>query len=168
MDKNQLYIIGAVVVSSVTILGVILGLDSKNASPPLNSSEGNASVEVVGEQSHNWGDIDIMGGKVEKTFEIKNSGDGDLEIANIVTSCMCTEAQVEILEEKSPVFGMHTRSSWKGVIKSGEVAKIRVVFDPLFHGPEAVGPITRIVAIDTNDKNNKKLELRLSGNVVKL
>jgi hypothetical protein len=79
---------------------------------------------------------------------------------------MCTEAQVVINDEKSPVFGMHSRSSWKGVVSSGESADVKVVFDPLFHGPQGTGPITRLVSFETNDPESPRMEFKLTGNVV--
>ena len=79
---------------------------------------------------------------------------------------MCTEAIVAIDGEKSPIFGMHTRSGWKGVIEPGQTAVVKVVFDPMFHGPQGTGPITRLVSFNTNDSENSTVELRLTGNVV--
>ena len=83
------------------------------------------------------------------------------------TSCMCTQAKIVINGVSSPAFGMHGSSEWKGTIKPKEIAEVRAVFDPLFHGPDAVGPVTRFVSFDTNDVKNPTVELKLTGNVVK-
>lgn len=167
MTKENKILIGLVGISSVLILvfGVVLVTKTQ---PPTLETSGNARIEVLGEKTHSWGQIDIDGGNVEKTFQIRNSGDSDLEITNFKTSCMCTETQISINGEQSPIFGMHTRSGWKGVVEPGETANINVVFDPLFHGPQGTGPITRIVSFDTNDSSNRTMEFRLSGNVVRL
>jgi hypothetical protein len=147
----------------ILVLGVVLAGNS--AAPELEASE-DAQMQVLGAMTHDWGEIDIRGGNVEKVFEIENTGDGDLEVTNFKTSCMCTEAQVVINDEKSPVFGMHSRSSWKGVVSSGESADVKVVFDPLFHGPQGTGPITRLVSFETNDPESPRMEFKLTGNVV--
>ena len=47
-------------------------------------------------------------------------------------------------------------------------AVVNVVFDPMFHGPQGTGPITRIVSFDTNDSGNRTVEFRLTGNVVRI
>ncbi|MCA9333386.1 DUF1573 domain-containing protein [Candidatus Saccharibacteria bacterium] len=138
------------------------------SNPPELNNKGNPKVEILGEKTHSWGEIDIEGGNVEKIFKIRNVGDDPLEVTNFKTSCMCTEAQISIGDDTSPAFGMHTRSGWKGSIQPGETADIRVVFDPLFHGPQGTGPITRLVSFNTNDSSNSTVEFRLSGNVVRV
>lgn len=165
IKENKVFIGIGLFIILFFVLGIVF--TSKYQSSTLEPS-GDARIEVLSEKIHDWGQIDIEGGNVEKTFQIKNSGDSDLEITNIKTSCLCTETQIDINGDKSPVFGMHTRSGWKGVIKPGDSAEVRVVFDPLFHGPQGTGPITRLVSLDTNDVANRTIEFRLSGNVVRL
>jgi hypothetical protein len=167
MSKENKIVITVVALSTILILVLGIAFANKTQPPDLEAS-GDAKAEILGAMAHNWGRIDIDGGNVEKVFEVKNSGRTDLEITNFKTSCMCTEAQVTIDDDKSPIFGMHTRSGWKGVVKPGKTAEIKVVFDPMFHGPQGTGPVTRIVSFDTNDSNNQTVELRLTGNVVKV
>ncbi len=167
MTKQNAIVIGLVGLSSVLIFVLGMVLVNKTQPPTLDIS-GNAKVAVLGDTSHDWGQIDIKGGHVEKIFQIKNTGDSDLEVTNFKTSCMCTEAQVIIAGNNSPVFGMHSRSGWRGVLKPGETADVKVVFDPMFHGPQGTGPITRMVSFNTNDSNNQTVEFRLAGNVVRL
>lgn len=162
-DKKTLVIFMLI---SIAVLGLGIIFVTKTQPQELKESEA-AMIEIIGEMSHNWGEIDINGGTVEKTFQIKNSGTDDLIVTNFITSCMCTEARVIINEEKSPIFGMHSKSGWKGIIKPGETANVKVVFDPMAHGPDAVGPITRFVSFETNALNNQKMELEVSGNVIK-
>ena len=88
-------------------------LVNKTQPPVLDTANSKARAEVLGTKAHDWGEIDIEGGNVEKIFQLKNTGETDLEITNFRTSCMCTEAQVTITGIDSPVFGMHTRSGWK-------------------------------------------------------
>ena len=56
----------------------------------------------------------------------------------------------------------------KGVVKPGETADINVVFDPMFHGPQGTGPITRLVSFNTNDSSNRTVEFKLTGNVIRV
>ena len=166
MSKENVLIISFVgIVSLLVIVGGAV-LVSKTKPRELDTG-GSARAEILDEKIHDWGQIDIEGGNVEKVFRIRNNGDSDLEVTNVKTSCMCTEAQLSISGQNSPVFGMHTISGWVGSIKPGETAEVRVVFDPLFHGPQGTGPITRLVSLNTNDVNNRTVELRLMGNVVR-
>ncbi|KKS17568.1 MAG: hypothetical protein UU77_C0005G0019 [candidate division WWE3 bacterium GW2011_GWC1_41_7] len=151
---------------SVLILGIGIVAATSKTPPQLEQTDG-AKLEFVGDKTFDWGIIDINGGIVEKIFTIRNAGETDLLMTNVKTSCMCTEAQVIINGEASPAFQMHAQSSWKGTVKPGEEAQIRVVFDPLFHGPTGTGPITRLIGFDTNDRNNATGELTVTAVVAK-
>lgn len=151
---------------SIVVLGLGIVFVTKTQPQELKKSEA-AMIEVMDEMEHDWGEIDIFGGTVEKVFQIKNSGTGDLTVTNFITSCMCTEARVLINGGRSPIFGMHSRSGWSVTIEPGQTADVEVVFDPMAHGPDAVGPITRFVSFETNDLNNQKVELKVSGEVIK-
>ncbi|MBI2620734.1 DUF1573 domain-containing protein [candidate division WWE3 bacterium] len=163
MDKTSKIFLSAVFLFSALVVVFGLLLLTGSSSPRANAG---GKLEVLGSTSHDWGDIDIYGGKVEKTFTVKNGGDKDLEVSEFKTSCMCTTVQVISKEERSPVFGMHSTSRWKMVIKPGEGADVKVVFDPLFHGPQATGPITRLASFVTSDASNPFVEFALSGVVV--
>lgn len=157
-----------IIISLVSLVIFILGVAAiSSSSPQTLNKNANSHIEFMSEKQHNWGEIDIEGGVVEKEFEIKNTGEGNLEVNNFKTSCMCTEVEVIINGERSPAFGMHSQSGWKGVIKPGESAQIHVVFDPMFHGPQGTGPVTRYISFNTNDQDNSSVELKLTGDVVK-
>lgn len=97
---------------------------------------------------HNWEDINIMGGKVSKDFTLKNTQDIPLYLEGAVTSCMCTTAFFTLQDgTESGAFGMHGGPNWSAVIAPGESFDVKVVFDPLAHGPEATGPIQRTVNV---------------------
>ncbi len=120
------------------------------------------AVQVV-ESTYDWGDIPINGGKVEKTFDIKNDGSETLELSNVSTSCMCTTAQLVLGDRRSPEFGMHGRSSYVLKVPGGETAQLKVVFDPAFHGPSGVGPIDRKIKVETNDLDEQELLFALTA-----
>ncbi len=158
-------IVSLVVGATVLLLigGVVLA--SRAPSPPRIETTAQAQAEIQ-ESTHDWGTITLTGGVVHKSFMIKNSGSSPLQLANIKTSCMCTEAKVIINGQQSPYFGMHSNSSWLGELEPGQEAELVVTFDPAFHGPSGTGQITRIVSVETNDQNNSNLEFSLSANVI--
>lgn len=166
MSKDNKVIVS--IFGGLSILILVVGTLLVNKSQPKNiTATSDAKVAIIGPNSHGWGEIPIDGGNVEKTFQIKNEGTTDLAMSNLKTSCMCTEAMFVIDGNNSPVFGMHTKSNWVGVLKPGQTADVKVVFDPMFHGPQATGPITRLVSFNTNDRSNPTVEFRLTGNVIK-
>jgi hypothetical protein len=156
-----------VIIGLVSLVVIVAGLafSSKTAKVEF-SKTGDAKVEFLNETSFDWGEIDIYGGNATYTFEFKNTGTAPLELANVKTSCACTEARVTINGTKSPFFGMHTRSTWTGSLAPQETAEVYVVFDPLFHGPGGTGAAYRLVSIDTNSKETPRIELKLTGVVI--
>ena len=129
--------------------------------------------------NYDWGDINIEGGMVSHTFKLKNDGTEDLIVKRATTSCMCTTATIQDSSENlSPQFGMHGSSTWGQPIAPGEEFTVDVVFDPMAHGPQAVGPIQRSVYIETSsvangnyaqsspDGKSSITELRVSGDVM--
>lgn len=137
---------------------LLIGCESQvtnTSTPDLISTNASGLISPLEEISFDWGDINIMGGDVAKTFKFKNEGDQDLIIKSAITSCMCTTAQVNLFDgSQSPLFGMHSKTPWGGVVKPGEEFEIEVVFDPLAHGPDAVGPIQRSIYIETSSEIN--------------
>lgn len=116
---------------------------------------------------YDWGNINYSGGDAKHSFEIKNSGQAQLTLANIKTSCMCTTAKITTKSGTSPIVKMHEVSDWKGVLEPGEVGKLEVDFDPTFHGPTGTGPIERIISVETSDPNRPYFEFNLKGVVIK-
>ena len=141
--------------------GIVFGL--MNYSP--TETQGAPKVEI-NPLEYDAGDISMANGPVNRTYEIKNTGDGDLKIKDIKTSCMCTTAVLRVDEIKSPTFAMHDDSSfWSQKIAAGETGFLDVSFDPAFHGPEGVGQAIRVVYFSTNDPENEKAEVKLMANV---
>lgn len=113
---------------------------------------------------HNFGEISIDGGEVEKGFHFRNDGEEDLILKGAETSCGCTEAYFELPDGSvSPTFGMHDNPEWEYAIKPGEEFEIEVEFDPLAHGPDSVGPVIRDVTVFTSDSDQ---EIRISADVL--
>ncbi|MBI2338096.1 DUF1573 domain-containing protein [Candidatus Daviesbacteria bacterium] len=159
-----------IIIASVLITALILGggvffLSKSETSANIATSQ-NAEASVD-QKNFDWGQINMKAGNVSKTFTIKNSGTEILKLYKIRTSCHCTKARVKIGSTTSPFFGMNTVSSWTGEIPPGQEAELEVIFDPAYHGPQGVGPINRLVSIETNDKSNSRIEFSLTGTVFK-
>lgn len=92
-----------------------------------------------------WGTIPAIPA-VSQTFPIQNTGDEPLIITSVVSSCGCTIASLS-----------------SSVIPPGQRADLKVVFDPNFH--ETVGPVTRLIWLQTNDPDQPLIEIRLDANV---
>lgn len=160
-------IIGVVLISLLILGGgvFLLAQTSSTTKQDVTLSQ-NARVEVQ-ERTFDWGEIKYSGGNVSKTFAIKNTGSDPLKLYNVKTSCACTIANLTIEGSLSPDFGMHTKSSWVGEVAPGKEAILNVIFDPDFHGPTGVGPMERLISLQTNDLASPTLEFKLIGNVVR-
>lgn len=147
------------------IFGGVVLVTKTNNTAVLSQSE---AVQVNTDRTdYDWGEIGINNGKVWAEFVIANTGSAPLELGNVKTSCACTTAQVVIDGQASPYFGMHTKSGWTGEVAPGESAKLIVEFDPLFHGPQGVGQITRQTTVETNDPTQKLLTFITTAEVVR-
>lgn len=159
------FLIGIVLTTLVLLGGVVyFGAQMGATTEVLASTEVETQVD---EMRHDWGTIDINGGIVSKTFTIENSGTEPLQLYDVQTSCMCTTAQLKTKDNSSKKFGMHEKTRSIFEVAPGETAELIIEFDPNFHGPSGVGPISRTVTISTNDANNPGLAFQLSANVIK-
>ena len=89
-------------------------------------------------------------------------GTEDVTILSGVTSCMCTEGEIDNLR-----FGMHESSGTTIVIPAGGEKILKATFDPLAHGPEGVGAIKRDVVLKTNSTETPQIKVVFAANVVK-
>lgn len=165
MDKKILIGLAGAFLAVVIIGAVVLSLPDQGSNSNLTPTA-DAKVEVS-EINHDWGEIGIDDGNVEKVFEIKNDGTKPLALYNVYTSCMCTTAQLILDDQDSPLFGMHDKSSYVMEVPPGKSAKLKVVFDPAYHGPSGVGPITREVIVKTNASESPEINFVLTANVVR-
>jgi hypothetical protein len=93
-----------------------------------------------------WGTIPARP-PVAQSFPIQNQGNEPLLVTGVTTSCGCTVAELS-----------------SSVIPPGQRADLVVIFDPAYH--ETVGPVTRVVWVETNDPDTPLLELRLDADVL--
>ncbi len=164
--NNKKIIIGFVIFTLLILGGGIYILSTTTSSPVAVTASQKAKVQVD-QKFFDWGNIPINGGNAIKTFSIKNSGTDILKITGVKTSCTCTKAQIIIDGKTSPYFSMHATSGWVGEVAPGKEAQLKVIFDPAFHGPTGVGPMERLISMQTNDAQNPNLEFSLKGVVVK-
>lgn len=152
------YIIGVAIVAVVLILASY----SFPGDDTINTKAEVASAITVVEESYDFGEIDIFGGKVSTTYTLKNEGTEDVSITSAVTSCMCTEGEIEDLK-----FGMHESSGKTVVIPAGEEKVLTAIYDPLTHGPNGTGKIKRELFLNTNSTETPEIKVTFSGNVIK-
>src|SRR3989339_1528292 len=165
--KNNIHIIIIVLFVLILIVGGIIVGAIMDAS---DTSNGGVAKIVIDSNRYDFGTISMADGLPRHTFTIKNEGTADLDISQISTSCMCTSAILSVDGQDSPKFGMHSNPTfWSQSIAPGQTATLEVIFDPLAHGPDAIGPITRGITGYSNDNGGKNVpfQLTFSGNVVK-
>ncbi|MBU0702422.1 MAG: DUF1573 domain-containing protein [Chloroflexi bacterium] len=83
---------------------------------------------------------------VTHIFAVQNTGDADLQISNLVTSCGCTTAEL-----------------LSNVIPPGQRTDLTVTFDANYH--ETQGEVTRLVWFATNDPTQPWVEVRIAADV---
>ena len=151
------------IIAIVVIVGGIFLLSSNGNDSSSDVAEvESTSALVVDESSYDFGDIDIFGGKVRTDFMLTNSGTGDIEILAGTTSCGCTDGNIGGIS-----FGMHEGMAKTVTIQAGESKALTAIYDPLAHGPNATGPVTRQLFLKTNSTETPEIEVKVSANVVK-
>ncbi|OIN90932.1 hypothetical protein AUJ42_02500 [Candidatus Collierbacteria bacterium CG1_02_44_10] len=159
------FVIGIIAVTVIILFGAIFlaGKTGGTVSVPVDTQVSLTTSDT----KYDWGDIDINGGMAIKDFEIKNNGSSVLKLYDVKTSCTCTTAQLKSASLTSPKFSMHDKGPFVFEINPGKSASLIVEFDPLFHGPNGTGPISRTITMSSNDANNPTLSYILTANVVK-
>ena len=132
------------------------------------NSTASKSLLTVSEKFYDFGTISMKNGIVNKEFTVTNTGDKDITVSTVLTSCMCTTVLIVAPDgsTKGP-FGMAGHGGSvppaNEIIKAGESRVIRVVFDPNAHGPAGVGPIDRFITL--TDISGNVLQLEIKANV---
>lgn len=152
------YIIGGLIFLAVFVLFSFLMTNDQQP----NQNPYVASAVIAERTFHDFGTIEIFGGKVSTTYVLKNTGEEDVSIVSAVTSCMCTEGEIGGVR-----FGMHDKTSLRVVIPAGEEKILTATFDPLAHGPNGTGKITRELTLTTDSSETPKIMVRFAANVVK-
>jgi hypothetical protein len=161
IEKRDRYIKYGAVAAVLLVAGFFL----MDRDPGTNG----ASRILINPTSHDFGDVSVRGGVVKTVMTIKNEGDSDLVINEMDTSCGCTSATVEKDGKEGPAFGMKMHGDnpvgWSERVKPGENALLNIYYDPMVH-PDLRGPVTRSVAVYSNDERTSVKEVRISVNQV--
>ena len=156
MNQNTKNIIISVLVVVLMLGATILFVRSKNDKKSRNQNDSALNAQQpfsVEESSYDFGTISMAAGNASHTFKLKNSGAQKIKINKIYTSCMCTNASLINGNKKFGPYGMPGHSFVPAVnesVEPGAEINIEVVFDPTAHGPAGVGPVDRVVYIETS------------------
>ncbi len=166
MSKKALIVILGVFIFIVG--GIYLINRSESTIPGSETAQVDPSLVTLTPESYDIGRVLMKDGIITREYEIKNSSKDPLRIKKIVTSCMCTRAQVIIGDKKTRAYGMEMQGDLNPSINfdiPGEsVAKLVVKFDPAAHGPQGVGKINRSVALTFSDPVGTR-EVKFFGEV---
>jgi hypothetical protein len=149
-----------------------LGIYLLFLSPSNNSMTiaGNATPSLtITPEGQDLGTIDASQGILTTTFTVQNTGDGDLVINEMETSCGCTSATLIANGKEGPRYGMRGHGAWptgwSARLKPSETAQLRVTYDPNAHG-FFEGPVERLIIIHSNDPQQPQKQIRFTGNQV--
>ena len=161
--RNLILTIGGISVIFVIIL--LVGLFGNNN----NNKKNKDGVLTVKENFFDFGMISMKNGNVSHRFALKNENSETITIKKIYTSCMCTTATlIDGKGEKRGIFGMPGHGDLSNIgfqIAGGETIEIEAIFDPAAHGPEGIGPVKRIIYIETDSQTNPNLQLVIEARV---
>jgi hypothetical protein len=115
---------------------------------------------------HDFGTISMKNGKVSTVFKVKNVKSEPVALTRLYTSCMCTEATINVAGKTEGPFGMLGHGfipKFERALQPNQDADVEVVFDPNAHGPAGVGTIERTVTVEGQD--GKLAELNIKATV---
>lgn len=171
-NKTNKYIpilsVAAVLLGIISMVYLLVAPVEQSGTPT-----GNGKVSVTTAMPLDLGTFPIGGGKVSAKFSFKNTGIGPLSLLKGETSCMCTKATIQKNGETvsstitMPMGAGSAPTRLDITLAPGEEAEIIAVYDPMAHGPTAVGPIKRDVIITTDSKETPEVKFSFFGNVVK-
>ena len=101
-------------------------------------------IDIIGGTTYDWGNV--APGKLQATIEVKNVGQGDLNIKEVRPSCGCTAAPID-----------------KNLLKPGEIGKISVTLN----ATTSVGQIHKSLTITSDDPIAPVLSIALQANIKK-
>ena len=109
----------------------------------VSAQQREASITVVGDAVHDFGDIKESDGSATHTFTVLNNGELPLVISRVIASCGCT-----------------TPDWTKEPIAPGKTGDIRVTYDTVGRP----GPFTKTISVYSNGKTGNYV-LTIKGDV---
>src|SRR3989339_1275752 len=144
MNEIKIYIkITLIFFASIVSTNIVTASDisDKNISNEKIIEKSKISFE---EQVYDFGKI-YIGESVKHAFKLKNLGKGELIINNVKSSCGCTAALVS-----------------KNILPKDEEGEVEVKFNSGHY----VGKVTKSVIVNSNDPENLKYKLTITGEVI--
>ncbi len=153
MTQQRVISIGSVVF--LVLFGALVWFSRPEARRAQQANVGAAGAGelAVEEASFDFGDVSMAKGKVRHTFTVTNASAVPITVEKVYTSCMCTEAKFtkQAGKPRGP-FGMPGHGFIPKInetLAPGEEAQIEAIFDPAAHGPAGVGPVERVVYVES-------------------
>jgi len=112
--------------------------------------------------SFDFGQMDLKDIKT-KEIELKNTGNQPLIVSDLITSCDCTFAQLVSNSQASPLFSMSRDAKWRGEIAAGEIALLKITYEPRLMPVQ--GRVSRTVIFKTNDPANPNVNINFTAQV---
>jgi len=174
MKKKYIWISIGVILGALVLIKISSSdaNDTQKLTTTFVANKVESSLSSLSMQANELGDIHIGDGLVDTEFHFKNTGNEAITILHGETSCMCTKAIIKKKNgEISPRIVMpgHGGSNVRinMTIEPGEEAILLATFDPMAHGPNALGPIQREIMLDTNSTQTPTIQFSFNGNVIK-
>lgn len=124
----------------IALLAIILSAVSSTAKDEKDAPK----IHFI-ETVFDFGTIREADGPVSHDFEFDNAGSAPLVILKTIASCGCTKPQYP-----------------KAPLNPGKSDKIKVTFNPAGRP----GEFDKTINVTTNDPKNRKIRLRIKGNVI--
>jgi hypothetical protein len=103
---------------------------------------------ALSETELDLGDV-VNGTVLERELTVQNSGQAELIVEAVTTSCGCTQATIE-----------------PATIAPAGSGTLRIIFDSGAHGPELTGQLVRQIFIATNDPQQPETVIELVANIL--
>jgi hypothetical protein len=156
------FILSVVVFIVVVLIGGVFFVYKLSGKPvqTYTAEEAERPKFVVDKTHIDFGSIQISDTAVDKVV-IENKGQKPLQIFNIKTSCGCTSTQIEINDDKSPIFSMHNNPPWTGEIQPGSRGTLKAIYEPSKHPVQ--GKSDKTIFFNTNDPENAEVQIYLTA-----
>ena len=158
MNKKISIWLGVGILAVIALIAVSYPNSQKEESSDRAASLSSIVNLAAPESNFDFGEISMAAGKVSRDFEVTNNSSSTIVFEKLFTSCMCTNAYFTSGGEESGPFGMPGHGLVPGLgreLKAGEKAVVRVVFDPAAHGPAGVGPVDRLVWLQSGEESKE-------------
>jgi len=171
-STNMLVGLGMILGSLVILVLGVTWLSKSGLNSQVVAQEKTDGSLKVTNNDIELGTISMKDGNVYTEYQVMNDSEEPVIITKMDTSCMCTKAQIkkgeEVLTGWAGMSGHATGTLYPNQsINPGETITVVADFDPNAHGPDATGPISRTVNLQTNSNKTPLVALNFSGKVVK-